>query len=229
MQQMKLRFQPVKSSLHVSQSAGRALALVDTVIMQGPITLSEAAVLQEMPASTALRHLRALVENGWLAHNPDGRYVSGPTSLRLALQVVSEGPFAHLVAAARPHLDALVAATGESAYLAIRDGSQAVYIALAESTRSIRHTGWVGKSVPLAGTAVGESLLAEALVVTENVGALEPDVAGATVPVMGVSGPIAALSVLGPADRFDGGARSEAGPALLRASAQLAASLSVSG
>jgi len=219
----------MKSDLHVSQSAARALSLLDTVISQGPLTLGAAAESNAMAPSTALRHLRALVAAGWLAQDGAGYYVGGPTSLRIALRLLGDSPFARLTEAAQPHLDALVGATQESAYLAVRDGSEAIYVAISESPRAIRHAGWVGRSVPIAGTAVGESLGAEVVAgdvpVSVNVGALEDDVAGVTVPVFGGDGVVAALSVLGPLERFDHEARTEAGRVLRRESALLGATL----
>lgn len=221
----------MKSDLHVSQSAGRALSLLDTAISDGPLTLGAAAALTDMAPSTALRHLRALVAAGWLAQDAAGRYYGGPTSLRLALRLLGDGAFARLTQAAQPHLDALVTALGESAYLAIRDGREAVYIAIAESPRAIRHAGWVGRSVPIEGTAVGEALTAPAprpdgpLPISVNVGALEPDVAGVTVPVHDERRVVAALCVLGPADRLDAAARERAGHALRNEAETLAATL----
>lgn len=216
-------------TLHVSQSAGRALNLLDAVISEGPIALGAVAERLSMPASTTLRHLRALVAGGWLTQDDDGRYGPGPTSLRLAIRVTSDGAFARLLAAATPHLEALVAATQESAYLAIRDGSEAVYVAIAESPRAIRHAGWVGHSVPIEGTAVGESLLfsgQDAVVaVAENVGALEPDVAGVTAPVAVGGAVVAALCILGPIDRFDRRARAAARDALAAESLALGRAL----
>lgn len=228
---MKLVFHLMKSALHVSQSAGRALSLLDVVISDGPMTLGAAAASTDMASSTALRHLRALVASGWLAQDPDGRYLGGPTSIRLALRLLGDSAFARLTQAAQPHLDALVAATGESAYLAIRDGREAVYVAIAESSRAIRHAGWVGRSVPIEGTAVGEALTAPSprpdgpLPLADNVGALEPDVAGVTVPVHDERRVVAALSVLGPADRFDAPARARAGIALREEAERLGAAL----
>ena len=151
------------TTLHRSRSAERALTLLDTVITRGSIGLSDAAGQVGIPTSTALRHLRALMLSGYLVRDDLGQYSVGPTFLRLALASFQSGPYARLVAAAQPHLDQLAAATEESVYLAVRDGVNAVYIATVESPRAIRHVGWVGRSVPLDGTAVGDALLAPAL------------------------------------------------------------------
>ncbi len=46
-------------------------------------------------------------------------------------------------------------ATGETANLIILDGDHAIYVDQVESSYALRHSGWVGRRVPLAGTATG--------------------------------------------------------------------------
>ena len=198
------------SSLHKSRSAERVLALLDTVITEGTLSLTAAAARTGMPASTALRHLRVLTDSGYLVKSEVGTYSVGTSFLRMALASLQSGPYARLIAVAQPELEHLVEATEESAYLAVRDGDEAVYIATVEGRRAIRHVGWVGRSVPLDGTAVGEALLSDQLAPGSrpapvfNTGAIEPDVTAVSVPICDSSGPVAALSVLGPADRLAG-------------------------
>ena len=123
---------------------------------------------------------------------------------------LQSGPYARLTAAAQPELERLVEATEESAYLAVRDGGTAVYIATVEGRRAIRHVGWVGRTVPIDGTAVGEALLASPPAPGVrpapifNTGAIEPDVTAVCAPIHGSAGTVAALSVLGPAERLTG-------------------------
>ena len=186
------------------------LALLNAVITGGALSLTEAAARTDMPVSTALRHLRVLIDHGHLMKNDSGTYCAGSSFLRLALASLQSGPYARLTAAAQPELERLVETTEESAYLAVRDGDEAVYIATVEGRRAIRHVGWVGRTVPIDGTAVGETLLAGPLAPgaqpapTFNTGAIESDVTAVCAPIYGPVGPIAALSVLGPADRLAG-------------------------
>lgn len=198
------------STLHRSRSAERVLSLLDTVITNGAASLTDAAAAADIPASTALRHLRVLVNHGYLVRDDLAQYSAGPTFIRIALTAFQSGPYARLTAAARPGLERLVEVTEESAYLAVRDGSEAVYIATVESRRAIRHVGWVGKSVPIVGTAVGEALLSEAPspgarpVAVFKTGTIEPDVTAVVAPIHGSSGAVGAFSVLGPAGRLVG-------------------------
>lgn len=198
------------STLHASRSAERVLSLLDTVVTGGATGLTEAAGATGIPVSTALRHLRVLTARGYLVRDDLGRYSVGPSFVRIALAAFQSGPYARLTAAAQPALQRLARATEESAYLAVRDGSEAVYIATVESHRAIRHVGWVGKSVPVEGTAVGKALTSEVTNLGQrpvpffNKGAIEPDVTAVVAPIHGSPGIVGALSVLGPAERLVG-------------------------
>ncbi len=198
------------STLHASRSAERVLSLLDAVVSGGAVGLTEAAAATGIPVSTALRHLRVLTGRGYLVRNDLGRYSVGPSFVRIALAAFQSGPYARLTAAAQPALQSLAEATEESAYLAVRDGSEAVYIATVESRRAIRHVGWVGKSVPIEGTAVGEALASEMTnhgrppTLFVNTGAIEPDVTAVVAPIHGSAGIVGAISVLGPAERLVG-------------------------
>ena len=200
--------QSSSSTLHSSRSAERVLNLLDTVASSGAISLTAAAAQADLPTSTALRHLRLLTNQGFLIKDDQGLYSIGPTFVRMALASHQRGPYARLTTAAQPGLERLVEDTEESAYLAVRDGDEAVYIATAESRRAIRHVGWVGRSVPLDGTAVGEALLASPQTPGSrpdlhfNTGAIEPDVTAVVAPIHGSSQVVGALSLLGPADRL---------------------------
>lgn len=217
--------------LHRSRSAERVLALLDAVVAGGELSLTAAASQTEMPASTALRHLRVLTDRGYLVKDAAGSYSVGPAFVRTALASLQSGPYARLRAAAQPELERLVETTEESAYLAVRDGDAAVYIATVEGRRAIRHVGWVGRSVPIDGTAVGEALVAGALAPGArptpifNTGAIEPDVTAVCAPVHGNSGAIAALSVLGPADRLTGTRLQTAADAVIEAAVATSAAL----
>ena len=220
------------SPLHRSRSAERVLTLLETVITEGALSLTAAAVRTGMPTSTALRHLRVLTDRGYLVKDDFGSYSVGPSFVRTALASLQSGPYARLTAAAQPQLERLVEATEETAYLAVRDGDEAVYITAVEGRRAIRHVGWVGRSVPIDGTAVGEALLvAPAAPGTRpapifNTGAIEPDVTAVCAPLYGPSGPLAALSVLGPAERLVGRRLQIAATAVVEAAVAAALALS---
>ena len=224
-----------ESPLHKSRSAERVLALLDSVVTEGALSLTAAAARTGMPASTALRHLRVLTDGGYLVKNDVGMYSVGTSFMRIALASMQSGPYARLLAVAQPELERLVEVTEESAYLAVRDGDEAVYIATVEGCRAIRHVGWVGRSVPMEGTAVGEALLSAVPASGTrpapvfNTGAIEPDVTAVCAPICGSARPIAALSVLGPASRLAGNRLKTAATAVAEAAAATSSAFSSAG
>ena len=185
----------------VPRSVGRVLDLLEIVLGAGGRTLTEAANEAALTPTTALRHLRALEARGYVERDDAGRFSVGPTMRRLAAVLGDSDPVRRLVATAQPLLDAAACETGESVYLAVSDGSVATYVATAESTRAIRHVGWIGQNVTLDGTAVGDALRAPGSCVTRT-GAVEPDITAISlaIPAAGTLG--IALSVIGPEYRF---------------------------
>lgn len=79
-----------------------------------------------------------------------GLFSPGAASRRVAGAVARLESPASLVEAARPFLDSLAADTGESAYLAIASGPNALYLATAESS-----PGHLPRGLGRAGGAVG--------------------------------------------------------------------------
>lgn len=186
-----------------TRAVDRALALLSEVCGPEPIGLAEAARRTTLPASTALRLLRTLEAAGFVRRDADGAFSAGPRLLQLGATALSRSSLAHL---GEPALRRIVGLTGESTYLSVRGpGDQAIHIAMAEGTRSVRHTSWVGRSVPLAGLAVGRALTGDvprAGFVTQR-DAFEQDVTAVAAPVRGPGGITAALSLVGPTHRLD--------------------------
>jgi len=186
-----------------TRTVERALALLSVVITDSPISLTECARRTSLPTSTALRLLRTLECSGFVRRGGAGTFLAGPRMIQLGATAVGRD---ELIRLAGPALDRIVAATGESAYLAVRGvGAHALYVAQAEGTHAVRHTSWVGRSVPTDGLAVGRVLRgdvpAEGYVAERD--RLEPDVTAIVAPVTYPGGIIGALSVLGPTYRID--------------------------
>ena len=209
------------------RSVGRALDLLEIVLAEGSCNLTTAASSAGLTPTTARRHLKALEARGYLERDATGLFSVGPTLLRLAAVLSKEAPLDRLIAAARPHLDSLARQTGESAYLALSDHRVATYVATAESSRAIRHVGWVGRNLPLEGTAVGAAL-AEPGSPAMRTGAVEPDITAISVALPERDGPGIALSVIGPEYRLRGRARDVARTALADAARDLQATLGLS-
>ena len=99
------------------------------------------------PPSTALRLLRTLETTGFVSKEEFGTYRPGSRLIQLGAQALSSES---LIDLARPAMEKLVSETGESAYLSVEGhGDTALYIGIVEGTHSVRHTSWVGRTVPL--------------------------------------------------------------------------------
>ena len=194
-----------------TRTVERALHLLGSVCDAGHISLAEAARQTGLSASTALRLLRTLESSGFVRREPETGYRPGMRIVQLGAQALSHES---LVSLAMESLRHLVAATGESAYLSVPSvggtaAKHSIYIAVEEGTHSVRHTSWVGRSVPLEGSAVGTVLRGktpeEGYVVVDR--GVEKDVTAIAAPITVGSGDetrvIAALSVIAPSYRMD--------------------------
>ncbi|OUM44287.1 IclR family transcriptional regulator [Arthrobacter sedimenti] len=184
-----------------TRTVERALVLLGAVCDAGSLTLADAARETELSASTALRLLRTLEGTGFVRRDGLGTYRPGLRVMQLGAQALGHES---LVSLAEPALERLVDRTGESAYLSVpsHDG-EGVYLAMREGTHSVRHASWVGRSIPLAGTAVGAVLTGspdEGFVVVRD--GVEADVTAIAAPVSPGGRAVAALSVVVPSYRI---------------------------
>lgn len=120
-------------------------------------TLDEAALTARqvqkrtgLPATTCLRLLHTMVEEGFLDRRGDA-YTPGLSTLQWA-SIAKVGM--DIVALAQPVLQVVRDATDESAYLYVRDGMHHVCVAVAESPHPVKQVLRVGQVLPLhAGSA----------------------------------------------------------------------------
>ena len=191
----------------------RAVVVLDTIARVGPCALADLVRETGLARPTAHRLAVALVRHGLLGRDHAGRFVLGA---RLA----AWGSLTHhgLADAARPVLERLVARTGESAQLYVREGDRRVCIAVHERPSGLRDTVPLGAVMPLDRGSGGKVLLAwadggsgraPALAAVrkrgwaESVGEREAGVASVSAPVRDASGEVvAAISVSGPIERL---------------------------
>jgi IclR family transcriptional regulator, acetate operon repressor len=112
----------------------------------------EIATRAGMSRGGVARILPYLVESDLVHADPDGTYSLGLELVSLASRV---GWVDQLRITARTHLVRLRDATQETANLIVLDGDHAIYVDQVESPYALRHAGWAGRRVPLAGTATG--------------------------------------------------------------------------
>jgi IclR family acetate operon transcriptional repressor len=139
------------------QSLERAFGLLERMAdTGGEVGLSELAASSGLPLPTIHRLMRTLVDCGYVRQQPNRRYALGPRLIRLG-----ESASRLLGTWARPYLAELVAATGETANMALLDGDEVVYVAQVPSRHSMRMFTEVGRRVLPHSTGVGKALLAQ--------------------------------------------------------------------
>ncbi|GLP67109.1 MULTISPECIES: IclR family transcriptional regulator [Streptomyces] len=187
-----------------TRTAERAMALLGVVCEHGAITLAESARETGLAASTALRLLRALENGGFVRREADGSFRPGTRIVQFGARALSHES---LVPYCREAMERIVAVTRESVYLSIPSHDDtALYIAITEGTHSVRHTSWVGRTIPRRASAVGAVFAGETpargYVVVED--GVENDVTAIAAPLLTGSRVIAALSVVVPDYRLRG-------------------------
>jgi IclR family acetate operon transcriptional repressor len=186
-----------------TRTVERALGLLASVCDGGAISLSDAARSSALAPSTALRLLRTLEGSGFVRRDNEGMFHAGPRIIQLGATALGRQ---ELIKAAEPGLRRIVDASGESCYLSILGtGDRALYVGMVEGTHAVRHTSWVGRTIPLQGTAAGAALRGEVgesgYVVVRSI--VEPDVSAVAAPITWPGGVIGAISVVGPTYRID--------------------------
>jgi urocanate hydratase len=194
-----------------TRTVDRAMELLAQVCAEGSVGLTEVARRTQLPTSTALRLLRTLESSGFVMRDAAGAYEAGPRLIQVGALALGRHSLLRL---AEPAMRRIVARTGESTYLAIRGtANSAIYIGMVEGTHAVRHVSWIGRTVPLAGLAIGRALRGDsaALSTGDDEGdgfvaerdRLEPDVTGIAAPIRWSGGIAGALNLLGPTYRID--------------------------
>jgi DNA-binding IclR family transcriptional regulator len=137
---------------------GRILSLLDTFVDRSDQSLSELSRRSTLPLTTTHRLVREMEQLGILERDHHGRYRVG---LRL-WQVATTAPRAFLRDAAMPFLEELHEATHEHVQLAVREGTDAVYLERICGAGAVPVLTKVGARWPLHATGVGLVLLAYA-------------------------------------------------------------------
>jgi DNA-binding IclR family transcriptional regulator len=144
----------------------------------------------------------ALEEHGFVRRNRQGRFVLGFALNALATAAQRQFPLAAL---ARPILEDLVADTGESVQLYVREGDNRRCVVSLQSPHGLRWIIAEGESYPLGRGSAGHVLAGKSLSKggwIESVAEREAGVASVSAPVRIEDVIVAAVSVSGPIERL---------------------------
>jgi IclR family transcriptional regulator, acetate operon repressor len=138
-----------------SQTLDRGLQVLEAVARAGdPLTVAEAAASVGLDRTVAHRLVATLAARGYLQRDGSGGYRLGPTCLALASAITD------LRTMARPFLEELGDATGETVHLVVLSGREVVFLDGIESVHTLRVGSRTGRLLPAHATSVGKALLA---------------------------------------------------------------------
>ncbi len=147
-----------------SERVGSVIGAVDNVLRllrlfedREILRVNEIAREMSLSRSTVHRMLTTLAVHGYVEQDPLSRgYRPGPTLVDVGLAVVRK---MGLRATARPILESLAVATGETVHLAVLRGRDVVYLDGIESEKVLRAGERVGTRLPAYATAAGKAIL----------------------------------------------------------------------
>jgi DNA-binding IclR family transcriptional regulator len=134
----------------------RTMAILDAV-EHGARSFTAIVEATGYTRPTAHRLIKAMDDHGLLTLDGGRGYRLGPRLLGLVMAAARNLPLRDL---ARPALQRLAAASGESAQLYVLDGDRRVCIDAAESSNELRTIVSVGASLPLTRGSAGKVFLA---------------------------------------------------------------------
>ena len=140
-------------------SVAAALQIIEILVKSGTsLTLAEIAQKSGRPKSSAHRMLASLIHMGYVEHEKSSRYC---LTFKLAGMAADLLASIDIVKVSRTHLQTLVRATNENAYLAVFDkAGNSIYVARVETSRAVRVHSQLGVPNPAWCTATGRAMLA---------------------------------------------------------------------
>ena len=123
------------------------------------LTLTRLAARSGLTPPTTLRIVRRLLAAGALERTDDGSYVIGRRLWDLGLLAPAQTGLREL---ASPYLHDLYGATLATVHLAVRDGTEVLYLDRLRGNSSVPIVSTIGSRLPMHATGVGKVLLAHA-------------------------------------------------------------------
>lgn len=139
-------------------SVGNALRILSLLTSQSVVRVSSAADALGVAPGTAHRLIAMLVHRGFLVQATDSKaYMAGAVLVDIGLRLPPEFD---LRTAARPHLEALTRATGETSAVAVAEGEDIRVVDVVAGTRRLQVVESVGTRAPARSSAAGKAILA---------------------------------------------------------------------
>jgi IclR family transcriptional regulator, KDG regulon repressor len=144
---------------HGDGTVGKALAVLEMVAVRGaPVRFTDLLADAGYPKATLYRLLQTLTNQGMLAYDPERQvYFLGVRLVGLAHAAWAQSSLAPL---ARPWIDRLSEALGETIHLAQLDQAQVLYVDKRNAHRPVEMFAQAGKIGPAYCTGVGKAMLA---------------------------------------------------------------------
>ncbi|MGV6850064.1 MAG: IclR family transcriptional regulator [Marinibacterium sp.] len=148
-----------ESSAGTLQSLDRALGLLTAVARVERATLSDLAREVDIPTATIHRILTTLLGHGFVAFDDERQeWMIGIEAYRTGAAFLKRSS---VVEAGRPVLRSLMQETGETANLAVPDGSEVVFVGQVETANPIRAFFAPGTRTSMHASGTGKAILAE--------------------------------------------------------------------
>ncbi len=138
------------------QTVDDALRVLEIAAERGHVVVKDVAAMLDCSRSSAYRIVRTLADRGWISQTAFGEYALGRRAVMLGVRTLNRAPLRDV---ARPVLEKLARATGETIVLSQRIGNDRVGIDQVESSHDIRMTAPLGKMYPLYAGGAGRAIL----------------------------------------------------------------------
>jgi DNA-binding IclR family transcriptional regulator len=145
---------------HLINSLSRGLQILHLLAQENrPLGVTDIAERLSVDPSTSYRLLATLEKHRFIRQESSKKYTLGFGIVTIASALLRQLDVASIAA---PHLRELMQSTGESAHVAVADGSYVAIVAQACAPGMLRVDTPLGSREPLYCTAVGKALLSEA-------------------------------------------------------------------
>ncbi|MFW5924432.1 MAG: IclR family transcriptional regulator [archaeon] len=139
-----------------NRSIVRAATIVEELVGNDGLGVTELANRLDMPVSTVHDYLRSLADSGYVTSH-DGNYSLTTKFLEVGHRQLR---LSEVYGAAASELDALARGTEEHVTLMVEEDLDGVLLAVVEGERAVDFIAYPGAKVPLHATAPGKAILA---------------------------------------------------------------------